>query len=212
MSSSGPDDARPAACCSSSRRRRAPARRRSSSGWSSRCRTSDVALLHSRPARPGESDGVDYNFVTRERFEAMIAAASFSSGRTSSATCTAPARPTPSGCSRRARRRAGHRRAGRAQVRRAASRRPRVRDAAVLRGAGAAAARPQQGQRGGNPAAAGGGPAGGRGVRRVRLRRRQRRARRPPSTGSAQHRAGRTRAGCGACAARPKTSSGHFHD
>jgi guanylate kinase len=31
----------------------------------------------SREARPGESDGVDYNFVTRARFEAMIAAGDF---------------------------------------------------------------------------------------------------------------------------------------
>lgn len=31
----------------------------------------------SRPARPGETDGVDYNFVTRDRFEAMIAAGDF---------------------------------------------------------------------------------------------------------------------------------------
>jgi guanylate kinase len=31
----------------------------------------------SRPARPGEIDGVDYNFVTRERFEAMVRAAEF---------------------------------------------------------------------------------------------------------------------------------------
>ena len=31
----------------------------------------------SRARRPGESDGVDYNFVTRERFEAMIAANDF---------------------------------------------------------------------------------------------------------------------------------------
>jgi len=28
----------------------------------------------SRAARQGEADGVDYNFVTRERFESMIAA------------------------------------------------------------------------------------------------------------------------------------------
>jgi guanylate kinase len=27
----------------------------------------------SRPPRPGEADGVDYNFISRERFEAMIA-------------------------------------------------------------------------------------------------------------------------------------------
>jgi guanylate kinase len=31
----------------------------------------------SRPARPGETDGVDYNFVTRRRFEEMIAAGDF---------------------------------------------------------------------------------------------------------------------------------------
>lgn len=31
----------------------------------------------SRPARSGEADGVDYNFITRERFEAMIAADAF---------------------------------------------------------------------------------------------------------------------------------------
>src|SRR5262245_24154580 len=31
----------------------------------------------SRPARAGETDGVDYNFVSRERFEEMIAAGEF---------------------------------------------------------------------------------------------------------------------------------------
>jgi guanylate kinase len=31
----------------------------------------------SRPARPGETDGVDYNFVSRSRFEAMIAGDQF---------------------------------------------------------------------------------------------------------------------------------------
>jgi guanylate kinase len=31
----------------------------------------------SRPAREGEIDGVDYNFVTRERFEAMVAVGEF---------------------------------------------------------------------------------------------------------------------------------------
>ena len=31
----------------------------------------------SRPARDGEADGVDYNFVTRERFEAMAATGEF---------------------------------------------------------------------------------------------------------------------------------------
>ena len=31
----------------------------------------------SRPMRPGEADGVDYNFVTRERFETMAAGGEF---------------------------------------------------------------------------------------------------------------------------------------
>ena len=31
----------------------------------------------SRPARPGEEDGLDYNFISREAFEAMIAAEAF---------------------------------------------------------------------------------------------------------------------------------------
>jgi guanylate kinase len=31
----------------------------------------------SRPMRPGERDGVDYNFVTRERFQEMVAAEEF---------------------------------------------------------------------------------------------------------------------------------------
>src|SRR6185295_6480692 len=31
----------------------------------------------SRPARDGETNGVDYNFVTRERFEAMVTAGGF---------------------------------------------------------------------------------------------------------------------------------------
>src|SRR5947209_19085413 len=31
----------------------------------------------SRPARAGETDGVDYNFVSRDRFDAMIAAGEF---------------------------------------------------------------------------------------------------------------------------------------
>jgi len=31
----------------------------------------------SRPARPGETDGVDYTFVSRQRFEAMIAGGDF---------------------------------------------------------------------------------------------------------------------------------------
>src|SRR5581483_3797402 len=34
----------------------------------------------SREARPGEAHGVDYNFVTRDRFESMIAAGDFLEG------------------------------------------------------------------------------------------------------------------------------------
>jgi guanylate kinase len=40
----------------------------------------DLALSRSytsRPARPGETDGVDYNFVSRARFDEMIAANAF---------------------------------------------------------------------------------------------------------------------------------------
>jgi guanylate kinase len=40
----------------------------------------DLALSRSftsRPPRPGETDGVDYNFISRARFEAMIAAGEF---------------------------------------------------------------------------------------------------------------------------------------
>jgi guanylate kinase len=40
----------------------------------------DLALSRSytsRPSRPGEIDGVDYNFITRARFEAMVAADEF---------------------------------------------------------------------------------------------------------------------------------------
>ena len=40
----------------------------------------DLALSRSytsRAARPGEADGMDYNFITRARFEEMIAADAF---------------------------------------------------------------------------------------------------------------------------------------
>jgi guanylate kinase len=40
----------------------------------------DLAMSRSytsRPARPGEADGVDYNFITRARFEEMIAGEDF---------------------------------------------------------------------------------------------------------------------------------------
>jgi guanylate kinase len=43
-------------------------------------RVTDLAMSRSytsRPARAGEADGVDYNFITRARFEEMIAAGDF---------------------------------------------------------------------------------------------------------------------------------------
>ena len=42
--------------------------------------TPDLALSRSytsRSVRPGETDGIDYNFITRTRFEAMVAADAF---------------------------------------------------------------------------------------------------------------------------------------
>ena len=111
----------------------------------------------SRAARPGEADGVDYNFITRERFEAMIAADAFLEwadvfgnlyGTAAADTrANADSRPGPGARDRRAGRAAGAR-----QVPRDGRH---LRAAAVLRGARAAAARPQQGQRDGDAAAAG---------------------------------------------------------
>ena len=49
-----------------------------------------VALVHEPAARPGETDGVDYNFVSRDRFEAMIAGGQFLEWAESPATSTAP--------------------------------------------------------------------------------------------------------------------------
>ena len=88
-----------AGCCSSSPPRRGPAKPPSSSGSSRLSRIWALSRSYtSRATRAGESDGVDYNFITRERFEAMVAGRTPSwSGRTSSATSTGPARPTPSG-------------------------------------------------------------------------------------------------------------------
>ena len=43
-------------------------------------RVPDLAMSRSyasRPARPGETDGIDYNFITRARFDEMIAADAF---------------------------------------------------------------------------------------------------------------------------------------
>ncbi len=102
----------------------------------------------SRPARPGEADGVDYNFVSRAGVRGDgPPATNSSSGPTSSATCTARpgAIPKPRSSSGR-RPRAGHRRAGRpAGARQVPGRGRHLRAAAVVRGARVAAARPEQG-------------------------------------------------------------------
>ena len=76
----------------------------------------DLALSRSytsRPPRAGEQDGVDYNFISRERFEAMIADGDFLEWADVFGNSTAPARPTPSRRWPRAGPGAGHRRAGR---------------------------------------------------------------------------------------------------
>jgi guanylate kinase len=68
---------RAAASCLSCRRRPAPEKPRLSSVW---CRLSPIWPFHaptSRPSRPGECDGVDYNFITRTRFDEMIAGNEF---------------------------------------------------------------------------------------------------------------------------------------
>ena len=66
------------ACCSSSRRRPGPEKRPSSSALVQT--VPDLAMSRSytsRPARPGKTHGIDYNFITRARFEEMIAADAF---------------------------------------------------------------------------------------------------------------------------------------
>ena len=58
----------------------------------------------SRPARAGERDGVDYNFVSRDAFEAMIARQRVPGvGRRVRQSLWHVARPTRSGCWRRGR-------------------------------------------------------------------------------------------------------------
>ena len=57
----------------------------------------------SRRAREGEQDGVDYNFVTRERFEAMVAGEEFLEWADVFGNLYGTsARPIPSCCSTRA--------------------------------------------------------------------------------------------------------------
>ena len=143
----------------------------------------DLALSRSytsRPAREGESNGVDYNFVTRARFEEMVAAEEFLEwadvfGNLYGTCASDTERDLASGQdlvlvidvqgARQVRQR--YRRHGR-----------HLRHAAVVRGPRAAAARPQQGRRRGDAAAPPHGAQRGRGVLGIRLRHRQRRARR----------------------------------
>ena len=156
---------RRAGCSSSCRRRRARARRPS-------CEqlvrdVPGIAMSRSytsRPPRPGEADGVDYNFISRERFVAMIA--SRRSARTGR------------GLRHLLRHRRGGHRArlaggddlvlvidvqGARKVRARGHRaRRHLRAAAVLCGPRGAAPAAQQGLRGTNPAPAGGRAGGGR--------------------------------------------------
>ena len=142
---------RPAACCSSSRRRRARARRRWSSGW---CRWCPICACRGRTPRgrpgPARQDGVDYNFISRERFEAMVREDAFlewadvfgnyyGTGAADTDACLAAGEDVVLVIDVQ----------GARQVRSRGYRDGRhLRAAAVGRGAGAAAARPQQGQRG----------------------------------------------------------------
>ena len=110
----------------------------------------------SRAPRGDEEDGVDYNFVSRARFEEMIAAGEFLEWADVFGNLYGTARRRHATVPRkRRRRRARDRRAGRAEGAgsRASARRD-LRAAAVVRGARAAASRPQQGQRRGDSAAA----------------------------------------------------------
>ena len=103
----------------------------------------------SRAARAGERDGVDYNFISRDEFEQRIDGCDFLEwadvfGNYYGTAAADVERMLADGPGRRA----GDRRAGRAAGE-GARRRPHrdLRDAAVVPGARAAAARPQQGHR-----------------------------------------------------------------
>ncbi len=159
--------------------------------------TQDLALSRSytsRSVRPGETDGIDYNFITRTRFEAMVAADAFLEWADVFGNLYGT-------CAEDAERELA---AGRDLVlvidvqgaRQVRARCPGTVGVFVLppslRGARAAAARPQQGfgRSHAAPVAHGAGRSGR--VRRVRLRGRERRARalRRADSGRADGRAG----------------------
>ena len=170
----------PGACCSSSPPRPAPARPPSSSVSSQI--VPDLSLSRSytsRATRAGETDGVDYNFITRERFEEMIAEDAVPRvGRR----LRQPLRDRRRGHGTRAGRRPGsrarHRRPGRAAGRESCCETVGV---FVLPPSFEVLERRLRGRskdaRGRHPAPAGHRAGGGRGVRRIRLRRGERRAR-----------------------------------
>ena len=120
----------------------------------------------SRPARAGERDGVDYNFVSRDTFEAMIARNEFLEWADVFGNLYGTARAdTEALLGVGPGRGAGDRRAGR-PAGEGERRRPHrdLRAAAVVRDPRAAAARPQRRQRGRHAAPAGGGAGRGRAV------------------------------------------------
>ena len=141
----------------------------------------DLALSRSytsRQARAGEADGVDYNFVTRARFEEMVAADEFLEWAdvfgNLYGTCAGDVERQLA---------AGHDIVlvidvqGARQVRlKSTEHRRGLRAAPVVRDAGTAAPRAQQGSRRRDPAAAAHGAQRGGRLCRVRLRDRQRRA------------------------------------
>ena len=166
--------------------RRAPARRRWSSGWCRWCRNSDMSRSYtSRPARAGEQDGVDYNFISRERFEAMVREGAFLEWADVFGNYYGTGAADTEACWPRGGRGAGDRRAGRAAGAQPRASRPsassccrRRRPCSSSGCAGRSKDSEEQIRRRLEVARA-----RGRRVRAVRVRGRQRRARRRPSSG-----------------------------
>ena len=136
-----------AACCSSCPPPRAPARPRSSNGWSTCCPTWRCRAPTRRgPRGRAKPTGWIIILCPAHASKRWSRRTPSWSGRTCSATCMAPARRTPSATSQAGRDGAGHRRpGGPAGPAGGVGTRRRLRDAAVVRRARAAAAGPQQG-------------------------------------------------------------------